>query len=137
MALYTAQILSFGYQHGAPPADAALVLDLRNALYDPRLDPAGPQPTARDGRALQQLADNPRARDIVRNVAELVASLGTTSPRPTVKTNGHYEIRVHVALGCADGRLRAPGLAILTAQALAAAGWNTELNHRDLDRPAS
>lgn len=135
MTLYTARIVSFGYLHGAPPADATLVIDLRRALYDPHVHPAMRQLTAQDPKVLEHVACTPGARDILQGVVDLANALGTNA-RPTGKAEaGDDEIHVDIAYGCAGGRHRAAGMAILTAEAMTAAGWRVELEHRDIHRP--
>lgn len=134
MTLYTARIESFGYLHGAPPS-ATLVVDLRRALYDPHVDPAMRQLTAQDPRVLDHVAHTPGARDILHGVVDLANALGAQA-RPIGKAEaGDDEIHVHIAYGCAGGRHRAAAMAILTAEAMAAAGWRVELKHRDIRRP--
>jgi hypothetical protein len=134
MTLYTARIESFGYLHGAAP-EATAVIDLRRALYDPHVDPAMRQLTAQDPHVLEHVANTPGARDILHGAVELANALGSHA-RPAGKAEaGDDEIRVHIAYGCAGGRHRSAGMAILTAEAMAAAGWRVELAHRDIHRP--
>ena len=134
MTLYTATVSSFGYLHGAPPADATLVIDLRDALYDPHVDPAMRQLTAQDPRVFEHVANNRRAQAVVHAAVELANALATGA-RPTgTAPAGDDEIHVHIAYGCAGGRHRAAAAAIMTSAAMAAAGWRTELVHRDIDR---
>ena len=117
-----ARLISFGYLHGAPPASADPVIDLRS-FRDPHINPALQQLTARDQAVVDTVLRTPGIPDRIEAVAriarhELAAGHGIT-----------------VAFGCSGGRHRAPVAAEQAASILRTDGWTVDLEHRDLGKP--
>lgn len=134
------RIESFGYLHGAAPEGATLVMDLRRSLYDPHFDPAMKHLTAEHYKVLAHVSHTPGAAELVTQVltlADTLARLTDDANRARIAKSGGIPAAplVTVAFGCAGGRHRAAGMAILTEQALTAAGFEVELVHRDIDKP--
>lgn len=135
------RIESFGYLHGAAPEDANLVIDLRRALYDPHFDPAMRELTAEHYKVLAHVKQTPGAEELVSQAVTFATTLARladdTNHARLLKTGKSvpYGPLATVAFGCAGGRHRAAGMAILTELALVELGHEVDLVHRDIDRP--
>ncbi|CAM06179.1 UPF0042 nucleotide-binding protein [Saccharopolyspora erythraea NRRL 2338] len=117
-------ITSFGYLHGPAP-EATAVIDLRNHLRDPHVDPAFRQLTGFDLAVHDKVLAAPGAANMRVALAELAAALLHTGS----------EKLVTIALGCAGGRHRSVVLANDLANVMRVCGWQGELEHRDIDKP--
>lgn len=117
-----AEIYSFGYLHGPPPA-ATSTVDLRECLYDPHVDPALRELTGLDHRVQHAVLDTPGARNLIAHQAMVASGLL------------QLHIPVVLAAGCAGGRHRSVVVATEIAARLRLEGWPVQVHHRDIDRP--
>lgn len=119
------QIQSFSYKRGLPRG-VDFVFDcrfLRNPHWEPEL-------RARDGRdgAVQAfVASDPRFEAFYTHVKELGLFV-----LPAAQEEGKSYLTL--AFGCTGGRHRSVTLAERLSSALAQAGWQVSLRHRELDR---
>lgn len=120
-------VTSFGYRH-APAPQATIVVDVRDLLHDPRVDPELRQLTGLDARVRQRVLATPGALALIDHVVLLVQGLLQEAGDPR-------RVRVDVAVGCAGGRHRSVALAERIAKALDQYGVVVELEHRDVHRP--
>lgn len=140
------EIVSFGFLHGPAPA-AHVMIDVRQHVRDPHINPALRELTARDLRVRQNVMHTPGVRPLLAGIVAVIEAYQTgpsglrTAPRGPVR----------VALGCAGGRHRAPVLGMALAAVMAGdtitaygygvsylsiwQGWRIELTHRDLHKP--
>ncbi|MFG3229880.1 ATPase [Kitasatospora sp. NPDC048194] len=119
------QIISFGFLHGPTP-EAHQVLDLRQHFKDPDLRPGLRYLTARDQEVRDAVTQTP---GIVQLVAAYVAVAQAYAAGPSAET-----VPLRIAPGCAGGRHRAPVVAEMLQAALVDAGFEVEVQHRDLDK---
>lgn len=117
-------ITSFGYLHGAPPADH-LTVDLRHHFRDPHISPDLRHMTARDRQV----------RQTVLNTAGIPALVEALSDAVVAYRNGPGGQDVTVAVGCAGGRHRAAVVAEALRTALADEDVAADIAHRDLEKP--
>ncbi|MFG3051374.1 ATPase [Kitasatospora sp. NPDC048239] len=127
MSVTEIRVVSFGYLHGAPPADATLTLDLRRHFRDPHVDPALRHQTAADLPVRVAVMATPGIRELITSAALLVDAFDA----------GPSEAPLTVAVGCAGGRHRAAAVAMALARRLAKTGTPVHLTHRDLDKPVA
>ncbi|MFB7620988.1 ATPase [Kitasatospora sp. NPDC056181] len=125
MALTEINVVSFGYLHGAPPAGANLVLDLRRHFLDPHVRPALRYMNAHDLPVRQAVMATPGIRELITSTALLVDAFDA----------GPTEAPLTVAVGCAGGRHRAATVAMALARRLGKTGTRVTLTHRDLAKP--
>lgn len=117
----TLHLISFGFLHGAPPADA-YVVDLR-PYRDPHINPELREMTARDQVVVDTVLGTP-------GIPELILDTYLDTQH---ELSGGYDHTI--AVGCSGGRHRAPVFAEQVAAALREHGWPVDLVHRDLDKP--
>ncbi|MFB6568392.1 RapZ C-terminal domain-containing protein [Streptomyces noursei] len=120
----TADIVSFGYLHGDPPA-AHLTLDLREHFRDPHVSPELRYMTAHDGEVRQAVYATPGIPALIEATADAIVAF----------SHGPSAGPVCVAVGCAGGRHRAAAVAMALQTALAEEGVTATVAHRDLDKP--
>ena len=116
-------VMSFGYPRGLP-READLVLDLRflrNPHYDPALRPL----TGRDAPVAAFIEQDPQWAPFWARMTALLDPL-----LPAHEAGGKKYLTV--ALGCTGGKHRSVLAAGRLAARFAAAGWPTELFHREL-----
>jgi UPF0042 nucleotide-binding protein len=121
------RITSFGHLHGLRPADAHIVLDLRQHFLDPHFDPSLRTLTARHRKVIRAVKRTPGIEQLL---AATVAQAQAYARGPGA---GQYPL--HIAVGCAGGRHRAGVTAYLLARRLRRRGHQVTLHHRDLHRP--
>lgn len=114
-------IESFGYLHGLPSGDGLLV-DLRDRIRDPHIDPAMRQMTGLDDAVYEHVLATPGAREIVTRIVEQVAALY------------RHHGAVRVLIGCQGGRHRSVAIARAVDDALARHGLDAEVVHRHVTR---
>ncbi|MFJ6775849.1 ATPase [Kitasatospora sp. NPDC091257] len=125
MALIEIRVVSFGYLHGAPPAFAQLVLDLRAHFRDPHVDPALRHMTADDLPVRRAVLATPGIRELITATALLADAYDA----------GPAEAPLTIAVGCAGGRHRAATVAMALTKRLGKTGTAVRLAHRDLAKP--
>jgi UPF0042 nucleotide-binding protein len=118
-------VQSFSYKRGLPRG-VDMVFDcrfLRNPYWEARL-------RARDGRAPEVAAHvegDPRFRPFFDRVVDLILTL---LPAQIEEGKAHLSI----GFGCTGGQHRSVAVAEKLADALAAAGWQVSIRHRELER---
>lgn len=121
-------ITSFGYRHlrdKRPRAD--IVVDVREHLRDPHIDPRLRALTGHDLPVIERVLRTPGAQGLIASlVAAAVALL------PAACRTGRL---VSVAIGCAGGRHRSVVIADTVATRLARLGWGAEAEHLHLSLP--
>lgn len=122
-------ITSFGYRHGAPPSSADLVLDVRDLIRDPHVDPQLRQMTGHDEVVVAKVMGTPGTQALVDVIVQAV----TVAAQPFSAT--YQPADIHVAIGCQGGRHRSVVLADRVAQTLRDGGHEVAAVHRDIDRP--
>ncbi|MEU9870673.1 RNase adapter RapZ [Actinomadura sp. NPDC048021] len=119
------RVTTFGYLHGAPPADAHVVLDLRHHFRDPHAVRGLRNLTADDAKVRAAVLNTPGIRPLIdATAATALAYLAGPSAGP-----------LSVAVGCAGGRHRAATVGRILAAVLADLGIAATVAHRDLHRP--
>ena len=118
-------VQSFSYKRGLP-AGLDMALDLR-FLANPHWVPALREGTGRDAAVRAHVEADPRFPDFYARTRDLLLSL-----LPAYRDEG----RAHLAigLGCTGGRHRSVAVAEMLGAALAGAGWQVSIRHRELDR---
>ncbi|MFJ7278146.1 ATPase [Kitasatospora sp. NPDC098663] len=127
MALTDIRLVSFGYLHGAPPAFAHLVLDLRHHFRDPHVSPDLRHMTADDLPVRRTVLETPGVRELIGATALLAEAFDA----------GPVEGPLNIVVGCAGGRHRAPTVAMALAKRLGKTGITVHLGHRDLAKPVA
>ena len=122
-------VTSFGYLHGDPPR-ADVLVDVREHLRDPHVDPAFRELTGHDTAVMERVLATPGASALIDALVAAAAALlpGARKTRRLVR----------VAIGCAGGRHRSVVIADAVAARLALAGWatwGTEAEHLHLHLP--
>lgn len=139
----TITIISFGYLHGAPPADAHLTIDLRHHFRDPHVSPELRYMTANDAPVRTAVMTTPGIKQLLAGTVAAVDGF-LSGPSGTSLT---------IADGCAGGRHRAATFALALqavlsgdvagaaelgvedlAQPYSSRGLTVHLVHRDLDK---
>ena len=116
---------SFSYKRGLPRS-ADMVFDcrfLRNPHWEPELRPL----TGVDPRVAAYVAEDARYQVFFTNLRDLCLSL-----LPAYKEEGKSHLSI--ALGCTGGKHRSVAVTEALAQALAQAGWQVSIRHRELER---
>lgn len=124
----TIRIVSFGYGHGEPPT-ADFTIDVRDSLRNPFGDDSLRELSAFDPAVLMHVKNTPGSRTIVVKVAALAMAFADVLALNFVRRD------VTVAFGCVGGRHRSAALAMLLEDEIASRGVETEIEHRDIDRP--
>ena len=109
-------VTSFGYLHSTPRAD--VLVDVREHLRDPHVDPAFRELTGHDTAVMERVLATPGAGALIDALVAAAAAL-----LPGACKTGRL---VRVAIGCAGGRHRSVVIANAVAARLALAGWGTE-----------
>ena len=115
-------VTSFGYLHSTPRAD--VLVDVREHLRDPHVDPAFRALTGHDTAVMERVLSTPGASALIDALVAAAAAL-----LPGARRTGRL---VRVAIGCAGGRHRSVVIADAVAARLALAGWGTEAEHLHL-----
>ncbi len=132
----TIRIMSCGFKHGAPPADAAFVLDCRsfkNPFYEPHL-----KHLTGASRPVQQFLENEESVQLM--LSALPAVLKALLPGH-VAANSYHPKEVKLVFACTGGKHRSRFFA-LKAQAIVSSlveqnpQWNCRVivSHRDRGR---
>lgn len=116
---------SFGFRNGLP-ADADLVFDVR-FLPNPNYIPAFRERTGRDPRVAKYIRSFPQTREFIERITALLAYL-----IPHYIEEGKSYLTI--AFGCTGGQHRSVMIAEAIQRALAKAGYNAKVTHRDMDR---
>lgn len=119
------RVISFGYLHSPPPAEAHMVIDLRHHFRDPHFDPQLRHLTSSDLRVRAKVLDTPGIRELVEAI--ITASVAMIS--------GPARADVVVAVGCAGGRHRAPTVARAVVERLEEMGHDAQLDARHTTKP--
>lgn len=120
------RLVSFGYLHGAPPAEAHVVFDLRTHFRDPHVSP--------ELRALT--SSNPRVREHVLATPGIGTLVDAITATALAMASGPAGADVVIAIGCSGGRHRAPTVAREVAERLEEVeGIDVQLDPRHLTRP--
>jgi RNase adaptor protein for sRNA GlmZ degradation len=120
-----ALFISFGYLHGSPP-HADIIVDVREHLRDPHVDPKFRTLTGHDTAVVQRVLSTPGASDLVDGLVNVVCAL-----LATVRISGKL---VRVAIGCAGGQHRSVVIAEAAAARVALAGWGAEVEHLHINK---
>lgn len=124
------QITSFGYLHGGAPSCGTyarnLVLDARDLIRDPHVDPALRQMTGREYEVRVAVMETPGANALVDLLVQAAIELDAATDDNR---------RVHVAIGCQGGRHRSVVLADVIGEELSRAGREVQIHHHDIDKP--
>jgi RNase adaptor protein for sRNA GlmZ degradation len=116
-------IVSFGFGHGPAPA-ADLVLDLREWFRDPHVSPELRGLTGRDYPVIVNVLSTPGVVGFIESIFLAVTELVRLDLGA-----------VTVSAGCVGGRHRSAVVADQLAVRARSAGWVTEVDHRDIDKP--
>jgi UPF0042 nucleotide-binding protein len=115
-------ILSFGFKHGLPP-ECDLVLDVR-FLPNPYFVEGLREKTGLDEDVAAYVLGQP---ETVRLLELCMASWSFMLPLYEREGKSYLTL----GIGCTGGRHRSVALAQVVSQRLRAAGWDTEVRHRD------
>jgi UPF0042 nucleotide-binding protein len=118
-------VQSFSYKRGLPPGlDSAFdVRFLTNPHWVEDLRPLD----GRDAQVAAYVASDPAYSDFIERVTGLTLSL---LPRYRDEGKAHFAL----GFGCTGGRHRSVSVAEILAKALADAGWQVSIRHRELER---
>ncbi|MBE2998722.1 ATPase [Nocardiopsis sp. HNM0947] len=119
------RVISFGYLHSPPPAEAHMVFDLRRHFRDPHIDPEFRHLTSSNPRVRAKVLGTP-------GIPELVDAIMAAS---VAMTSGPARADVVVAIGCAGGQHRAPNVARSVVERLEEMGHDVQLDPRHLTKP--
>jgi UPF0042 nucleotide-binding protein len=120
-------LTSFGYGHRQPPA-ATIVVDTRELLLDPHIEPDLRVLTGTNSRVRERVMATPGAVRLVANLADTVIALLQDAGDPNF-------VRVDVAIGCVGGRHRSVVLVDALAYLLEQRGVGVQVTHLDVERP--
>ena len=118
-------VQSFSYKRGLPRS-VDMVFDcrfLKNPFWDPLLRAS----TGQDAAVRDHIWADPRAAEFE---AKLTAMVVWLLPAYLAEGKSHLS----VALGCTGGQHRSVAMAETLGAALAEAGWQVSIRHRELDR---
>ena len=118
-------VQSFSYKRGLPRS-VDMVFDCR-FLKNPYWEPSLRSKTGRDAAVLDHIRTDPRAREFEEKLRDMVLWL-----LPAYLAEGKSHLSV--ALGCTGGQHRSVAMAEILGAALADAGWQVSIRHRELDR---
>lgn len=119
------QLQSFSYKRGLPRG-LDMVFDvrfLRNPHWQPHLRPLD----GRDARVAAHVADDPLYPPFFARVLELIRML-----LPAYKEEGKSYLTI--GFGCSGGQHRSVAMTETMSKALAEAGWQVSIRHRELER---
>lgn len=117
-------VLSFGYLHALPPI-ATIVIDVRDALHDPHVNPEMWQLTGLYHSVYEHVLATDGAAGLLDRLEALATRvLELSQDKP-----------VSIAVGCASGRHRSVVLATELGRRLNQAGWVSTVKHLHVDRP--
>lgn len=118
-------VQSFSYKRGLPRS-VDMVFDcrfLKNPYWEPKLRAS----TGQSADVQSYIATDPRAETFAAQVREMIEWL-----LPAYLDEGKSHLSV--AFGCTGGQHRSVAMAESLAAALAEAGWQVSIRHRELDR---
>ncbi|WP_370455406.1 RNase adapter RapZ [Tateyamaria sp. syn59] len=118
-------VQSFSYKRGLPRS-VDMVLDCR-FLKNPYWEPGLRQKTGLDEAVKTHIYSDPRAQEFETRLRDLLLW-----QLPAVLDEGKSHLSV--AFGCTGGQHRSVAMAETVAAALAEAGWQVSIRHRELDR---
>ncbi|MEL6467706.1 MAG: RNase adapter RapZ [Pseudomonadota bacterium] len=118
-------IQSFSYKRGLPRS-VDMVFDCR-FLKNPYWEPALRDKTGQDDAVKAHIRSDPRAAEFEERLRDLLLW-----QLPAVLDEGKSHLSV--AFGCTGGQHRSVAIAETLALALADAGWQVSIRHRELDR---
>lgn len=118
-------VQSFSYKRGLPRA-VDLVFDCR-FLKNPYWEPALRALNGQNPEVLEHIRTDPRAAEFEAKLQDMMLWL-----LPAYLSEG--KSHVSVALGCTGGQHRSVAMAETLSSALAEAGWQVSIRHRELDR---
>ncbi|MTH33862.1 RNase adapter RapZ [Paracoccus limosus] len=118
-------VQSFSYKRGVPRG-VDLMFDCR-FLANPHWDPALRPMDGRDGAVQDYVAADPRFAEFFQKVRDLILF---TLPAHLEEGKAHLVI----GFGCTGGQHRSVTMAEKMADALAKAGWQVSIRHRELER---
>nr|WP_235857717.1 RNase adapter RapZ [Marimonas lutisalis] len=116
---------SFSYKRGVPRG-IDMVFDCR-FLQNPYWEPALRGMNGQDGAVADYVARDPRFAPFFERVADLVQML-----LPAYSEEG--KAYLSIGFGCTGGQHRSVTMAEKLAKALAEAGWQVSIRHRELER---
>jgi len=118
------RLISFGYGHPEGVPEAHNVLDLRNLLRDPHVDPELRLMTGEDRPVVLSVMRQPGANDIVDSLCRLANAVATG-----LAQHGGDPV---LAVGCVGGRHRSVVVVNNVEQVLLCRGWEVAAHHRDI-----
>jgi UPF0042 nucleotide-binding protein len=118
---------SFSYKRGVPRG-LDMMFDCR-FLKNPHWEPGLRAMDGRDAAVREFVASDPRYEEFTARVQGL---LGLLLPAQIEEGKSHFAI----GFGCTGGQHRSVVLAEMMARALAEAGWQVSIRHRELERRA-
>lgn len=118
-------IISFGFLHSPPPAEAHMVIDLRHHFRDPHINPDFRHLTSSDTRVRKKVLDTPGICDLVDAIVSAAVAMASGPSRADVA----------VAIGCAGGRHRAPTVARAVVERLEEMDQDVMLDSRHTTKP--
>ena len=116
-------VTSFGFRHGLPP-DCDLVFDVR-FLPNPNYIPKFKQLTGRNPAVTRYIRSFPQTDEFIARITDLLVYL-----LPHYIREGKSYLTI--GFGCTGGHHRSVMIADRIRKNLAAAGYNTRVNHRDI-----
>ncbi len=119
------QLLSFGHKHGVP-REVDLLFDVRH-LPNPYFEKGLKELPGTDPKVIGFLDEQEEVRETTERFADLLKYL-----LPLYKREGKSYLTIGV--GCTGGRHRSVRVANLIREALAGAGFDVSVGHRDIDK---
>jgi len=116
-------ITSFGFRHGLPP-DCDLVFDVR-FLPNPNYIPKFKHLTGRNPAVARYIRSFPQTGEFIQRITDLLIYL-----LPHYIREGKSYLTI--GFGCTGGHHRSVMIADQVRRSLAAGGYNTRVNHRDI-----
>ena len=116
---------SFSYKRGLPQG-LDMAFDCR-FLRNPHWEPALRGATGLEPDVVAHIAQDPRHAPFLRHVTELVEFV-----LPAAREEG--KAHLSIGFGCTGGQHRSVSVAETVAAALAEAGWQVSIRHRELER---
>ena len=122
---FSVQVRSFSYKHGLP-RDGDMIFDcrfLRNPHWNETLRPKD----GRDKEVAQYVAQDPNYTEYVEDILKF-----SKYALPAARKEGRSYFTI--CLGCSGGRHRSVAITELVGKVLASEGWETHVEHRELNR---